>query len=110
MMNIAFVLKIRYDRNRKEDIMEDLKKLRDEIDLIDQKMAKLFEERLQVVSRIAQIKKEKGLPVQDPFRENEVIKKNKEFIEEERFQVYYHDFMEMMMEITKAFQYEVIEE
>ncbi len=85
-------------------------KQREKIDVIDHEMAKLFEERMKVVEEIAQIKKEKGLAIHDSIRENEIIKKNKSYIQDERIKVYYHDYMEMIMEISKAFQEGVIEE
>ncbi len=85
-------------------------KQRKEIDIIDQKMAELFEKRMKVVEEIAKIKKENGLPIHDPIREDEVIKKNKEYISDEKYKVYYHDYMEMLMEISKVFQEEVLDQ
>lgn len=85
-------------------------KQRKEIDIIDQKMAELFEERMKVVEEIAKIKKENGLPIHDPIREDEIIKKNKEYISDEKYKVYYHDYMEMLMEISKVFQEEILDQ
>lgn len=53
----------------------DLDKLRQDIDRIDKQMAKVLEERLQVVLQVAEYKKAKGLPVKDAAREEIVINK-----------------------------------
>lgn len=50
-----------------------LNELRDKIDIIDNKLLKLFEERMAVVSEIAAHKKNKGIPVLDRTREAEKL-------------------------------------
>lgn len=78
------------------------------INKVDEEMAVLFERRMKAVKEIAKFKKENNLPIHDPIREAEVIKKNVEKIQNEELKVYYHDYLEMMMEISKAYQEEVI--
>ena len=51
--------------------MEDLKKIRDEIDAIDYQMAQLYERRLKAVSQVIQYKIEHHLPTLDAKREQE---------------------------------------
>jgi 3-dehydroquinate dehydratase-2 len=53
--------------------MSELGKLRESIDRIDGEILQLFRERMQVVSSIAEYKKEQGLPVIDPVREAEKL-------------------------------------
>ncbi len=89
--------------------MEFLEKERIEIDLIDKEMAKLFEKRMAVVQQIAHKKKEQGIKIHDPIRENDVIKKNMKFIRSNELKVYYQDYMEMVIEISKAFQEEILD-
>lgn len=78
------------------------------INKVDEEMAVLFERRMKAVKEITKFKKENNLPIHDPIREAEVIKKNVEKIQNEELKVYYHDYLEMMMEISKAYQEEVI--
>lgn len=53
----------------------DLLKLREEIDRIDKSLVSLLAERMEVVKKIGEIKKENNLPVNDPKREEKVIEK-----------------------------------
>ena len=48
------------------------------LDIIDNKIIELLKRRYELVIKILKIKKEKGLPIYDPKREGEVIKKWKE--------------------------------
>ena len=50
--------------------------IREEIDLIDGKLAELLEERLAMVIDMALLKSTLGLPIYDEKREKEVIRKN----------------------------------
>ena len=51
----------------------DLKELRVEIDKIDDALVRLFCERMAVAARIADYKKEQGLPILHPVREQEKL-------------------------------------
>lgn len=62
--------------------MDSLKDSRLKINKIDTEMAKLFVERMKVSRDIAEYKKNHGLPVYDASRENELISKNSELIDE----------------------------
>lgn len=79
------------------------------INNVDEEMAILFEKRMNAVKEIALYKKENNLPIFDPLREAEVIKKNVEKIKNSELKVYYHDYLEMMMEISKTYQQEIVE-
>lgn len=52
----------------------DQKDFREQIDLIDDELVKLFAKRMEVSSKIAQFKKEKSLPVLDVKRERDKLK------------------------------------
>ena len=52
-----------------------IEELREKIDGIDEKIIKLYRERMDVAKDIASYKKEKGLPVLDPGRERAVLAK-----------------------------------
>ncbi len=51
----------------------DLTSLRDNIDRIDRQLLSLFEERMETVQKVAQYKKEQGLPIFHPDRERQVL-------------------------------------
>ena len=61
--------------------MEDLKKIREKITKIDNRMAELFELRMQQVAKVAEYKRQNGLPIYDPKREAEVIAKGEARVE-----------------------------
>ena len=53
----------------------DLYKIRQEIDQVDKQLAEVLEKRLQLVLKVAEYKQEKGIPVKDANREEQVIAK-----------------------------------
>lgn len=52
----------------------DLNELRKEIDAVDRQIVALFEKRMEISERIAEYKKNAGIPVQDKAREAEKIR------------------------------------
>jgi chorismate mutase len=59
------------------DLLQELKKKRKEIDLIDQKLLILLNQRLCIAREIGKIKKEMGKKIYDPEREKEILEKLK---------------------------------
>ena len=53
----------------------DLKELRFEIDKIDDELIRLFDKRMDLSVKVALYKLQKGLPVYDPVREQEILEK-----------------------------------
>lgn len=53
----------------------DIKDIRDQIDVIDDALVKLFVQRMRLSARIAVYKKQHNLPVHVPAREAEILKK-----------------------------------
>ena len=51
----------------------ELKELRNEIDLIDDELVKLFNKRMQLSAQVADYKKEHNLPIHVPAREREIL-------------------------------------
>ena len=84
--------------------MKELSDLRKEINDIDEKMAELFEHRMKVVKEASDYKREHGLSVLDSKREEEVIKRNLEFIKDENIKSYYVDFIKSVMNESKKYQ------
>ena len=84
--------------------MEQLKNARKKINDVDQQIASLFEERMNLAKDIAQYKKEHALPIIDKVREKQVIENSLQFIKDETVKEYYVSFMENMIEISKKYQ------
>lgn len=59
------------------DLLQNLKEKRKEIDLIDQKLLILLNQRLRIALEIGKIKKEMGKKIYDPVREKEVLERLK---------------------------------
>ena len=85
-----------------------LENARKEINRIDKEMAKLFEERMRCVEAVAEYKKERGLAILDQAREDELIKKNSELVEDEVIREYYINFLKNNMAVSRAYQERLI--
>ncbi len=85
--------------------MKSLDYAREQINRIDKEMAKLFVERMKAVEIVSDYKKEHGLPILDKEREEKVIAKNSEYVDEEIIGSYYVDFIKNVMELSKNYQY-----
>jgi len=74
-------------KGTRSDLLQKLKKKRKEIDLIDQKLSTLLNQRLRIAQKIGKIKKEMRKQTYDPGRESEVLetlkRKNKGPLKEE---------------------------
>ncbi len=88
--------------------MSNLNDARTKINAIDKEIAKLFEERMKVSKEVAEYKMEHGLPIYDKIREEEVIRKNTELIEDENLKKYYVMFLQDIMDTSKAYQQELM--
>lgn len=55
--------------------MERLHELRKRIDMIDEQIIELLDERVRIAREIGEIKRELGLPTRDERREEEVLRK-----------------------------------
>ncbi|MCI5744958.1 MAG: chorismate mutase [Erysipelotrichaceae bacterium] len=84
--------------------MDDLKKVREKINEIDQQMAKLFEDRMIECKKVANYKIINSLPVCDANREKEILKNNVNYINDETIKKYYLSYMQSVMNISKDYQ------
>lgn len=84
--------------------MEDLEKLRDKIDSIDEKIVMLFEERMNTVLKVAEYKKQNNIPILNQNREKQVIEKNKKYLKCVEFEDYLKEFLKNLMDISKKIQ------
>lgn len=85
-----------------------LKEARETINRVDSEMARLFEERMDAVRKVAEYKAERGLPVLDPERERQVIERNSALIEDEVLRTYYIEFLKNNMAVSRRFQQDIM--
>ena len=75
------------------------------INRIDSQMAELFTERMRAAEMVFEYKKEFGLPISDPKREEAVIENNSALIKDAVIKGYYIDYIKNLMAISRAYQY-----
>lgn len=85
--------------------MEDLRK---QLDLIDEKMRELFEQRLDVVKKVGVYKKKHQVEILDKTREKELIKRNLEALSHKEYTDYYKRFLELQLSVSKELQDKII--
>ena len=87
--------------------MNKLEEARIKINEADSMMAKIFEQRFMAVKDVLAYKKENGMAIFDPVREQEVIARNTALVSEE-LQPYYKEYLQMLMDISKKYQKELL--
>ena len=85
----------------------DITELRNEINAIDEEICKLFVRRMNTAVGIAEYKKAHNLPVLDASRERTVLQKVSNLTGEE-FEAYTRTLYQTLMDVSKAYQNEVI--
>ncbi len=88
--------------------MISLEDSRKKIDEIDDKLMKLFEERMQTVVDVALYKKQNGLEIFQADREKQVIEKNVNKISDDNLKKYAEEFLVDLMKVSKNYQKEMI--
>lgn len=88
------------------DLLEQARKI---INEVDEEMAKLFVRRMDAAAMVAEYKKQNGLPVLDSAREEEVLRRNSERVEDETLREYYVNFIRENMKLSRAYQSRLIE-
>ena len=86
----------------KNDI--DLNEVRNRIDLIDDQLVKLLEERLHIVKEVALFKKRTGKKIFDEMREKEVVAKNLKKVQNEELKHYIEIIFKDIMDSSKEYQ------
>lgn len=90
--------------------LKDIKELRKNIDSIDEKIINLFEERMEIVVEVAKYKKDNNFPIFNEDREKEVIDKNIRKLKNKNIDKYCEKFLQAMMDVSKAYQKQMLEE
>ncbi len=87
--------------------MEELKRLREEIDEIDDGLRVLFERRMACAAQIAEIKRSRRLPIRDPERERELLERNVGKLSDPTLAEFYRDWLRHTMALSRDWQAEL---
>lgn len=90
--------------------MEELERLRAEIDEIDDAMAALFARRMRAAAAVAAYKQKHGLPVLNTAREEQVLAKGAQRIQDETLRLYYTDYQRYLMELSRRYQHSLLKD
>jgi chorismate mutase/prephenate dehydratase len=82
----------------------DIIELRKRIDLVDNKLLILIKTRLNIVTEIANIKKDFNLPISDPEREKEIIDRLINETEQIHYRKHIEAFFKEIFRISKEWQ------
>ena len=81
-----------------------LDKARQIINEVDAEMAQLFVKRMRAAEMVAEYKMERGLAIYDAQREEEVIRRNAEKIDDQTLREYYVNFLRNNMAVSRSYQ------
>ena len=84
--------------------MDELEQARQEIDAVDAQLAALFERRMRAVVQVALYKKAHGLPIHDPAREEQVLQKAADRIQDPTLRPYYLDHVRNRMAVARQYE------
>lgn len=80
--------------------MSELDAARAEITRIDEEMARLFEARMHAVEKVAEYKRENGLPIRDPAREEALLARCRALIQDPEVESRYVPFLRHVMDLS----------
>lgn len=90
--------------------MSKLDMAREIINSCDKEMIELFKKRMYAASLVAEYKKENNLPILDSKREETIINKNVELLDNKELETYYLEFFKTLLKVSKDYQKKLNEE
>ena len=84
--------------------MDNLEEIRKTIDSVDEQMARLFEQRMELARRIVSYKTARGLAICDPLREQEIIQRGALHVQDREIREYYVRFQQEVMGLSRDWQ------
>lgn len=84
--------------------MSKLDMAREIINSCDKEMIELFKKRMYAASLVAEYKKENNLPILDSKREETIINKNVELLDNKELETYYLEFFKTLLKVSKDYQ------
>ncbi len=91
-------------------MVDELARLREEIERIDKELASLFERRMDVCGRIGKVKSLIGRDILDEQREKEVLERGKAYLKNAALLPYWEKEMKCLMELSKEYQWTLRED
>lgn len=88
--------------------MEELDRLRAQIDSIDAELLRLFERRMDCAAKIAEEKRRQELPIRDPEREQALLARNERQLADPTLAAYYRDWQRHTMALSRDRQAELL--
>ncbi len=82
---------------------------REQINQIDKEMIELFKKRMDAVKMVVEYKIENNMEVLDSKREDSLIKKNLELLNDSSLEKYYLEFFNSILSSSKNYQKNIIE-
>lgn len=92
------------DRKEWEGRMNELEQLRQQIDRLDSQLLPLFLERMKVCSRVADYKRQVGMPVLDAEREQQLLADKLKLLKEPGMEDEVYEFFHAVMSISRVRQ------
>jgi monofunctional chorismate mutase len=89
--------------------MDDLRRLREEIDDIDKKIVDLLERRMEVSRLVGTYKDMNGLPILDQKREEEIIQSRVAMLNNKHFSDSVKEIYELVMQCSRQYQKKELE-
>lgn len=83
---------------------------REAIDALDAEIARLIEKRFTIVRDIIDYKIENRLPILDSGREQQIIERNTDRIQDEDIRVYFRRLYTDMLGLSREFQDDILKE
>lgn len=88
--------------------MEELKKIREQIDAIDSMLVELFETRMESVLKVAEYKMKNNMEIFDNNREKQVIQKGVGRLKNGEFKEALEEFLNALMKVSKKTQHKIL--
>ena len=90
--------------------MDELERLRQEIDGIDRELASAFERRMEVAGRIGLVKAGRGAAVLDEKREQAVLESRRGYIDDPALLPYWEEELKCLMKLSRDYQWTLSED
>ena len=84
--------------------MDNLEEIRKKIDAVDAQIAPLFEQRMQLVREVTAYKTAHGLATCDPSREDEILRRGAERVQDRDIREYYVGFQKEVLSLSRDWQ------
>ena len=85
--------------------MNNLKDLRDEIDVLDKQLVELLEKRMDIVVEVIKCKIQNNIPIEDTSREEEVLAKNLNRVNNPDYKEVIKEVLKSVMDFSKVYQH-----